>query len=71
MAKTDSELLEETRNAIDALTAGKVSSYTINGQSYTRMSLKRLWEQVEILEGRIERSKRGRFAVGVHRRPRV
>ena len=65
MAKSDQQLLTATREAIDALTTGNVQSYSLNGQQFTRLQLPQLWEQVEVLEKRIARSSRGRFAVGV------
>lgn len=57
---TDRQLLDETRRAIDAITSGRVSSYTLpNGQSVTKLDVPMLWQQVSRLERRIK-SRSGR-----------
>lgn len=57
---TDQQLLDETRRAIDAITSGRVHSYTLpNGQSATKLDVPLMWQQVSQLEQRIK-SKSGR-----------
>jgi len=53
MALTDADLLAATRTAIDALTTGGASAYTLNGRSVTKLDLEALWRQVGILERRV------------------
>lgn len=53
MSLSDAALLEETRLAIDALTTGGASQYSLNGQMVTKVDLPTLWKQVGTLEGRI------------------
>ncbi|MEM1213026.1 MAG: hypothetical protein AAGI68_12110 [Planctomycetota bacterium] len=51
---TDQELLDETRKALRALTAGGLQSFTTAyNQTYTRLQLKDLWAQIDTLEARI------------------
>lgn len=65
MAKSDAELLEATRAAIDALTTGGAAAYSYNGRNVTKLDLPKLWEQVAILEARIARAARGGSAAVV------
>jgi hypothetical protein len=68
-AMTDAALLEQTRLAIDALTTGGNSAYTISGRSVTKLDLPELWEQVALLESRIAQASRGRAGVVRFGRP--
>lgn len=68
-SKTDAELLESTREAIDALTTGGVESYSLNGRSVTKLNLKELWDQVTTLEKRISRTSNGMFGVAEFQDP--
>lgn len=68
MALTDAQLLTATREAIDALTTGGLSSYALNGRTYTMVDLDALWKQVSLLERRIASSASSRrFALLVTR----
>ncbi len=62
MAMSDEQLLELTRTAIEKLTVGGLTSWTQEGHQFTRINLDSYWRQVETLEKRIARFKRGRFA---------
>lgn len=64
-AQTDTELLAATRAAIDALTTGKVKSYTIGDRTVTYHDLSELWTQVSRLESRIARTATGARAAVV------
>lgn len=61
MSLSDAALLEETKKAIDALTTGQVSSYSLNGRSVTRLNLAELWNQRTRLEAIIASASRGSF----------
>lgn len=70
-ALTDQQLLEATREAIDALTLGGVTSYAIGNRQVTKHNLPELWAQVERLESRIRRaSAGGMFGVSRFMEPR-
>ena len=56
---SDTALLEQTRLAIDALTTGGASQYSIAGRSVTKLDLPNLWKQVTMLEARIRSAARG------------
>jgi hypothetical protein len=65
MALSDQALLEQTRLAIDALTTGGASAYTVAGRSVTKLDLPALWKQVEVLEARVARASSGSQATAV------
>jgi hypothetical protein len=69
MALTDAALLEATRLAIDALTAGGASQYTLNGRSVTKLDLPVLWQQVATLERRVAATAGGGASVATFGRP--
>lgn len=67
MSLSNAALLEETKKAIDALTTGQVSSYSLNGRSVTRLNLAELWNQRTRLEAIIARASRGSFGKAIIR----
>ena len=69
MALTDSALLEATRLAIDALTTGGASQYSIGGRSVTKLDLPALWQQVTTLERRVAAAAGGGASVATFGRP--
>ncbi len=69
-ALSDSALLTATREAIDALTTGRVSSYSLAGRTYTKLNLDELWGQVDRLEKRIRRASKGISSIAVMREAR-
>ncbi len=48
---SDQQLLELYRNALGAIASGQ--SYTIDGRTLTRASLKTVWDTIVILEKRV------------------
>lgn len=67
---TDQEILDAIDSAISGTaSAGGVKSYTINGRSVERMSIKELMEARGILQARISRSRGGILQVARPRRP--